>query len=174
MAKLLIVPGHQALGEGHWQTLWLGAMSDAHRVELSGWKRPNKGEWVEALDDAIADSAAPPILVGHALGCIAILHWAAEHQREIRGALLVAPLDAERAKVQDQCHSFIPIPRQTLAFPAIVVASSDDPFMRQERARSLAAEWGARFVALGACGQVNQASGHGPWPRGQALLAELR
>jgi predicted alpha/beta hydrolase family esterase len=174
MTKLLFVPGHQALGEGHWQTLWLGSMSEAHMVELSGWKHPNKGEWVEALDDAIADCPTPPILVGHALGCLAILHWAAEHQREIRGALLVAPIDVERAKVYDQCRSFAPIPRQTLAFPAIVVASSDDPCMRLERARSLAAGWGARFVSLGDRGQVDQASGHGPWPRGQALLAELR
>lgn len=174
MAKLLIVPGHQALGEGHWQTLWLGAMPDAHLVELSGWKHPNKSEWVEALDDAIADSEAPPILVGHALGCIAILHWATEHQREIRGALLVAPVDVERTKGQEQWRTFAPIPRHTLAFPAMVVASSDDPFMRLERARGLAAEWGARFVALGAGGHVDQASGHGPWPRGEALLAELR
>jgi predicted alpha/beta hydrolase family esterase len=174
MAKLLIVPGHQALGEGHWQTLWLGSMPDAQLVELSGWKHPNKGEWVEALDDAIADCAAPPILVGHALGCLAILHWAAEYEREIRGALLVAPVDVERAKGQEPWRSFAPIPRTTLSFPAVVVASSDDPGMRLERARSLAAEWGARFVGLGACGQVDQASGHGPWPRGQALLAELR
>jgi predicted alpha/beta hydrolase family esterase len=174
MAKLLIVPGHQALGEGHWQTLWLGSIPEAHLVELSGWKHPNKGEWVEALDDAIADCGEPPILVGHALGCLAFVHWAAEHEREIRGALLVAPYDVERRKLQEQWHSFMPIPRSTLAFPAIVVASSDDPNMRLDRARSLAAEWGARFVSLGACGSVDQASGHGPWPRGQSLLAELR
>jgi predicted alpha/beta hydrolase family esterase len=174
MAKLLLVPGHQALGEGHWQTLWLGAMPEAHLVELSGWKHPNKGEWVEALDDAIADCDTPPLLVGHAPGRVAIVHWAADHEREIRGALLVAPYDVERGKLQDQWHSFTPIPRQTLAFPAIVAASSEDPCMRLERARSLAAEWGARFVSLGPCGQVDQASGHGPWPRGQALLAELR
>lgn len=174
MAKLLIIPGHQALGEGHWQRLWLGSMAGAHLVELSGWKHPKKGEWVEAVDDAIADCRTPPLLVGHALGCLAIVHWAAVNEREIRGALLVAPFDAEQLEVREQWRSFTPVPRSTLAFPAIVAASSDDPGMQLERARSLAADWGARFVSLGACGSVDQASGHGPWPRGQALLAELR
>ena len=174
MASILIVPGYQNSGEGHWQSLWEGALPDLHRVEMPSWEHPVRGEWVEALDEAIAGCDEAPILVGHSLGCMAIVHWAAGRTREIRGALLAAPADAERLEGQERWPTFAPIPRHTLAFPAIVAASSDDPFMGLERARGLAMDWGARFVTLGACGHLNQASGHGPWPRGEALLAELR
>jgi predicted alpha/beta hydrolase family esterase len=71
-------------------------------------------------------------------------------------------------------RGFGPIPRRRLPFPAILAASSDDPFLAPARAQALATDWGARFVDLGPCGHLNPASGHGPWPRGEALLSEFR
>ena len=65
-------------------------------------------------------------------------------------------------------------PRRSLPFPAILAASSNDSFLSLERARALALDWGAQLVDLGPCGHLNQASGHGPWVRGEALLSELR
>jgi len=116
MAAILIVPGYQNSGPGHWQSLWEGSLREAKRVEMPNWDFPHKVDWVEALDEAIADGVAPPILA----------------------------------------------------------ASADDPHMDPSRARALAADWGARFVDLGPCGHLNLASGHGPWPRGEALLSEFR
>ena len=174
MTPILIVPGYENSGPGHWQSLWEEEMPGAHRVEMPSWDHPVLGEWVAALDDAIADCGAPPILVGHSLGCIAIVHWAAEHQREVHGALLAAPTDVERPDVLERLRTFAPIPRCTLPFPAMVAASSDDPFMDLERARGFAKDWEADLVELGPCGHLNRASGHGPWLRGEVLLAELR
>jgi predicted alpha/beta hydrolase family esterase len=174
MAPILIVPGYQNSGPGHWQSLWEASLGDATRVEMPNWDFPHKVDWVEALDDAIADCTEPPILVGHSLGCLAIVHWAGSHDREIRGALLAAPADVERPDGLELLRPFGPVPRYRLPFEAIVAASSDDPFLAPARARALAADWGARFVDLGPCGHLNQASGHGPWPRGEALLAEFR
>jgi len=174
MAAILIVPGYQNSGPGHWQSLWEGSLRDAQRVEMPNRDFPRKVDWVEALDEAIADCTAPPILVGHSLGCLAIAHWAANHDREIRGALLVAPSDAERPDAMAAIRAFAPMPRRRLPFETILAASSDDPFLGSARARGLAADWGARFVDLGPCGHVNLASGHGPWPRGEALLSEFR
>ena len=174
VSSILLVPGYQNSGEGHWQTLWEGSLGGARRAEMPSWEHPVRGAWIEALDEAIADCPTPPILVGHSLGCIAIVHWAALYERTIQGALLAAPTDVERADGLEQLRSFGPIPRRTLPFPAIVAASSNDPFIRPDRARALAAEWGAAFVDLGPCGHLNTASGHGPWLRGEALLSELR
>ena len=174
MLAILTVPGYQSSGPGHWQSLWEASLGDIARVEMPSWEHPVKAAWVEALDEAIAACATPPILVGHSLGCLAIIHWAEGHDREIRGALLAAPADVERPDTLALLRPFGAIPRLRLSFPAIVAASSDDPFMALDRARSLAADWGARFVDLGRCGHLNQVSGHGPWPHGEALLGELR
>ena len=70
-------------------------------------------------------------------------------------------------------RGFAPIPRGTLGFPAMLVASSTDPFLAMARAGQLAAAWGAQLVHAGPCGHLNTASGHGEWPFGEALLREL-
>ncbi|WP_243302485.1 RBBP9/YdeN family alpha/beta hydrolase [Geothrix oryzisoli] len=174
MAAILIVPGYQNSGPGHWQSLWEGSLREAKRVEMPNWDFPHKVDWVEALDEAIADCVTPPILVGHSLGCLAIAHWAGSHDREIQGALMAAPADPERPDAPPAIRGFAPIPRLRLPFETILAASADDPHMTLARARALAADWGARFVDLGPCGPLNLASGHGPWPRGEALLSEFR
>lgn len=174
MAAILIVPGYQNSGPGHWQSLWEGSLRDARRVEMPNWDFPHKVDWMEALDEAIAACTEPPLLVGHSLGCLAIVHWARDQDREIRGALLAAPTDVERPDALPILRGFAPIPRLHLPFQTILAASADDPFLALARAHALAADWGARLVDLGPCGHLNLASGHGPWPRGESLLADLR
>jgi predicted alpha/beta hydrolase family esterase len=39
-------------------------------------------------------------------------------------------------------RGFGPIPRRRLPFPAILAASSDDPFLAPARAQALATDWG--------------------------------
>ena len=63
--------------------------------------------------------------------------------------------------------------RASAFFPAIVVASRDDPFVAFERAAAFAADWGAEFADAGAAGHINTASGHSPWPEGRLLLERL-
>ena len=174
MQPILIVPGYQGSGSGHWQSLWEDEMSGVRRVEMPSWDQPVPRDWILALDEAIDACEEPPLLVGHSLGCIAIVQWTGFHDRRVHGALLAAPVDVERPDALDLLRPFAPILRRTLPFPSIVAASSDNPFMELVRAKGFAADWGARFVDLGPCGHLNQASGHGPWLRGEALLAELR
>ncbi len=174
---LFLVPGWQNSGPGHWQSLWETQLPDAHRVEMPNWEFPRRWEWVEALDDTLAQhlrfDGPPPVLVGHSLGCLAIAHWTATHERPIHGALLVAPADVERPEAPEVLRDFAPIPRAALPFPSHVVATADDPWLRPDRARAFASSWGARFSLLPRGGHLNAASGFGAWPRGEALLKEL-
>lgn len=174
---VFLVPGWKNSGPGHWQSLWESQLPDARRVEMPNWDFPRRAEWVEALDDALAlhlrFDGAPPVLVGHSAGCLAIVHWAATHERPIHGALLVAPADVEREGGPAELRDFAPVPRLRLPFPSHVVATEDDPYLAAERARSFAQSWGARFTLLPRGGHLNAASGFGPWPRGEALLKEL-
>ena len=40
-------------------------------------------------------------------------------------------------------------------------------------AREFAADWGSDFLPAGNAGHINAASGHGPWPEGLLMFAEL-
>ena len=66
------------------------------------------------------------------------------------------------------------LPHRRLGVPAVVVASSNDPWMRLTAASVWADRWGAQFECIGRAGHINVESGHGPWPQGLAVLERLR
>lgn len=171
---VLTVPGLGNSGPSHWQSLWEDSLPDTHRVELGMWSRPHRNAWVTKLDQSIRAARAPVVLVAHSLGCLAVAWWAALSPQPygwpVAGALLVAPADVDRVDVHPDIAAFKPSPRQLLPFPSILVASTDDPWIEINKARSLAAQWGSHFVDAGAQGHLNAASGIGWWAEGQELL----
>jgi len=171
---ILIVPGLGGSGPEHWQTHWERSYPRAHRVEQADWNRPVRADWLSRLAQALRN-APGAILVGHSLGCALIAHLAWRRpDLAIGGALLVAPADVDGDdRIPREVKDFAPMPLGRLPFPAIVVASTNDPYMGLDRARALAKTWATRFVNAGACGHINIAAGFGPWPAGEALLADL-
>ncbi|WP_438005133.1 alpha/beta hydrolase [Sorangium sp. So ce321] len=173
MASLLIVPGYTGSGPRHWQTLWEQKLALARRVEMPDWDHPDRGAWVEALDQAVDGSAEPPVLIAHSCGVSTVVHWAALGARSVRAALLVAPAYTGSPSYPRAALTFHPLPSARLPFPSIVVASSNDPYCTLERAEALARAWGSRFINMGPCGHINTDAGFGPWPEGERLLAAL-
>jgi uncharacterized protein len=170
---VLIVPGWGDSGPQHWQTLWERANPGFRRVVQRDWQYPIRTEWVEMLTREIRGAAQPAVVVAHSLGCIALAHCASGGALPVKGALLVAPPDVEDPDFPPVIEDFAPVPRARLPFPSVVVASRNDPFAAFERSRSLAEAWGSRFVDAGRSGHLNADAGFGPWPVGEALLAEL-
>jgi predicted alpha/beta hydrolase family esterase len=172
--NVLILPGWQGSGTGHWQTLWERAHGYT-RVEQHDWMRPLRGDWIARLEDVLLACTAPAVLVGHSLGCIHVAAWAA-HSRNthlVKAALLVAPPDVERDDLRTQLPSWAPIAMNPLPFPAVVYASSNDPFCASVRARQFAQAWGACFVDAGPAGHLNAESGLGDWPKAHEQLLHL-
>lgn len=172
---ILLLPGWQNSGPEHWQSHWQRLYGD-QRVEQHDWLRPLRGDWTARLQDAVLAADAPVLLVAHSLGCVLAAWWAAHSPlaaTRVQGALLVAPGDVERADVAPQLAGWAPLARQKLPFAATLVASSNDPYCRLERAQQLAQDWGAGWVNAGACGHINADSGLGAWPEGRALLQAL-
>ena len=174
---VLLLPGWQNSGPLHWQSLW----EQAHgylRVEQHDWQRPLRGDWIARLEEvllSVASRVQPAVLAAHSLGCNTVAAWAAHSRNRhlVKGALLAAPADVERADVREQLPNRGPIPMQTLPFACLVFHSSSDPFCAQERSLAIAQAWGARSVDCGACGHINSESGLGDWPVGHAALLEL-
>jgi hypothetical protein len=175
--RVLILPGWQDSGPGHWQSRW-EAQHGFERVQQADWMWPRRGDWMARLDEVLlADTPAqrPVALVAHSLGCHLVARWAAhtQHPGRVAGALLVAPPDLERPDLPPQVQTWAPVLRQPLPFAATLVFSDDDPFGAADRSQRLAADWGALAVPLQGAGHINADSGLGDWPAGLALLADL-
>ncbi len=175
---VLILPGWQDSGPGHWQTNW-EARHGYLRVQQHDWMRPLRGDWIARLEEVLLarqdQGRASAVLAAHSLGCMLVAAWAA-HSRNthlVQGALLVAPPDTERDDVRQMLPSWAPVPAQSLPFAAVVFASTDDPFCAFDRANLFARRWGATLIEAGARGHLNADSGLGQWPQGQQALQQL-
>jgi len=176
---VLLLPGWQNSGAAHWQSLWEAAHGDL-RVEQHDWMHPLRGDWVARLEEVLLQHAdrrrAPVLLAAHSLGCLLVAAWAAHsrHAHLVAGALLVAPGDPASAPVQGVLHSWMPVVRERLPFPSILVGSRDDPYCSFARAQEFAQSWGSRFIDYGHRGHINADSALADWPEGRRWLDSLR
>ena len=173
--RILLLPGWQDSGAGHWQTLWEQAHGH-QRVQQADWLWPRRGDWMMQLEEALLADERPALLVAHSLGCHLVAAWAAhsQHTRRVRAALLVAPPDMARTDMPPKVQAWAPILRRRLPFASTAVLSADDPFSTLARSRQLAVDWGSQTVTLGSAGHINADSGLGDWPGGLALLQDLQ
>jgi predicted alpha/beta hydrolase family esterase len=173
-SNILLLPGWQNSGPGHWQSRWEALHGDL-RVEQHDWMQPLRGDWISRLEDVLLAQTGPSILVAHSLGCILTAAWASVSRNThlVQGALLVAPGDPEREELRPVLKSWSPVVMQKLPFKARLLGSQNDPYSSFARAKEFAAAWGAEFVDYGARGHINAESGLGDWPEGRAMVMAL-
>lgn len=170
---VLTLPGLSGSGPQHWQTRW-EKLHGFQRVEQADWEHPQLTVWLECLTQVLSTYRQPVLLAAHSLGAVLVAHAAAHLRAQIAGALLVAPADVDDpACTPEITRSFAPLPRTPLGFPAVVVASSNDPYVTLTRAQHLASAWQAQFVDAGAIGHINAESGLDDWPIGYRILETI-
>jgi hypothetical protein len=173
-ADILIVPGYKNSGPDHWQSRWQTKLSTARRVEQDSWEKPVLEEWVPRIASAVNDAKKPPVIVAHSLGAAATIQAIPEFRNKVAGALLVAPPDVANPKIRPRhLMTFGPYPTDPLPFPAIVIASTNDPYCSHRVADEIAASWGALFMDAGEAGHIDGESGFGPWPEGLMVFAKF-
>jgi len=171
---VLILPGYADSGPDHWQSHWERSDPAFRRVIQDDWLLPKLADWVRRLEEEVAACATPPVLVAHSLACSLVAHWATRPGACAAGAFLVAPADVDSAAhTADEVRNFSPVPLVRLAFPTIVVTSTNDPFVTPARAAAFARAWGSRLVTIERAGHLNADAGFGPWPEGRRLLDEV-
>jgi uncharacterized protein len=170
-ADILMIPGLSNSGRDHWQSRWQDKLSTARRIVQRDWENPSRVEWAETIEREIERCAKPVICVTHSLGGVAFLFAAPRVADAIAGAFIVAPPSEEKLRELNLDPGFTPIPREVLPFPAIFVASRNDPYASFDQSQKLARDLGAEFVDAGESGHINVDSGHGPWPEGSIRFA---
>ena len=65
LAPVLILPGWQNSGPGHWQSRWELAHG-YQRVEQHDWLRPLRGDWIARLEEVLATRIATELRNGRA------------------------------------------------------------------------------------------------------------
>ena len=152
---LVTIPGWQGSGLRHWQTCWEKGYPFSLRVEQQDWQRPDRETWAHAMDNTLRQLPGKAMLVAHSLGCLTVVHWAAQasmrEQALIKGALLVAPpdLDNDHTRSVMPASGFLPLPQHCQPFPTHVVASSNDTYCSLAVAQSMAVAWGRHLPISG-------------------------
>jgi predicted alpha/beta hydrolase family esterase len=168
MTTTLIVPGLKSSGPTHWQSWFEQRIPGSLRVIQRDWNDTHLPDWSSRVRRDIARTPGQLFIVAHSFGVLAAVQAASDHAHRISGALLVAPADPDTFGVSEF------LPQTRLGFPAVVVGSTNDPWMTLASAAHWADLWGADFVNLGEAGHINTESGFGPWPEGLSLLERLR
>lgn len=168
MATTLIVPGLHGSGPDHWQTWLETRLADARRVDQRDWSRADLAEWAGRARREITQTRGRIFIVAHSFGALAAAQAASDHEHRIAGALFVAPADPDIFGAASY------LPHQPFAFPAVLVASENDTWMRLDKAALWARRWGAEFINAGRAGHINSESGFGAWPEGLDIFQRLR
>lgn len=172
-STILIIPGLGNSGPQHWQSLWENEFNFT-RVEQKEWDTPVCADWIENINNEVnRHDPENVILVGHSLACTTIAYWAQKFNVKIKGALLVGPSDTEADTYPPGTNGFKPVPLIKLPFKSIVVASTNDYYVRFERAKLFADGWKSELINIGDAGHINVASGFGEWNKGLAMLKQL-
>ncbi|MDQ6702662.1 MAG: alpha/beta hydrolase [Pseudomonadota bacterium] len=176
-ASILVIPGLGGSGPGHWQSRWNAKLPTARRVDQADWEKPGLAAWRDRIVEEVERAARPVVLVAHSLGVLAAVHAApflatGQGSGKVKGAFLVAPPTVEVLSGLDALDpAFLTLPRQPLPFPALVIASRNDPFASFAESEALAKMLGAELIDAGFSGHINSESGHGPWPEGLMRFA---
>lgn len=177
---VVLVPGLRDETPGHWQTLLAARWPKAQSVPALGRRNADLGARIRAIEDTVARSAEPVVVVAHSAGVIATVHWAARTQLKIAGALLVTPPTFEHELPPEypglatlSAAGWLPVPRKRLPFRTLVAASRNDDLGVFDKVWELATCWGAELVDLGKVGHLNPASGYGEWRDADVLIGKL-
>jgi predicted alpha/beta hydrolase family esterase len=175
--QYIIVPGWNGSDAAHWQSVWeSGWLAGATRIAPASWTHPDRDDWTAAIERSVKDADDDVLIVAHSLGCFAVAHWlTGTPNARVRGVFLVAPPD-QRAETfpADLLATFVDPAPVPIGLPAVLIASTDDPYCSVEAAARMTAEWQIPLITTGRDGHLNSDSDLGDWPDGQNLLTAFR
>ena len=165
--KTLLLHGWGGSDAPHWQA-WLAGELAKHYGTVSfpliqHPHFPHLNRWKKEVKAHLADFR-PDTVICHSLANTLWFHLCDEGEITPVEKLILAPprLDCEIETIK----SFFPVeaPKNLFAKSAIMVVSTDDPYMPLDKAWALQETLGIPMKVIENAGHINADSGYGDWP----------
>lgn len=166
--KILILHGWGGSDYPHWQSWLAGELAKDYGQVcfplLDNPHFPTKKRWVEQVKEILCEFK-PDVVICHSMANSLWFHLCEEGEiAEVQRLLMVAPprLDLKL----DTIKTFfpVPIPKNLFAKEAMMVTSTDDPYMTQDEALSLQQALEVQMKVIENAGHINADSDYGEWP----------
>ena len=151
-STVLFVPGLRDYVPDHWQTLLAAELPSSRTVPPLTENKLSCAARVAALEAELAKIEGPVVLAAHSAGVLIVAHWARQHSRPIKAALLATPADIETplpagypTLEELTAGGWLPMPRVRLPFASLVVASDTDSARQPRPRRRAGARLGRRL-----------------------------
>ncbi len=166
--KVLLLHGWGGSDFPHWQS-WLAAeLAKSYGTVafplLAHPHFPSKNRWMQQVR-ALLEDFRPDVVACHSLANTLWFHLCDEGTiAPVKKLFLVAP---PRLTCDiDTLKTFFPVspPKTLCADEAMLITSTDDPYMTQDEARALQQALGIPMKVLENAGHINAEGGYGAWP----------
>ncbi|WP_297441633.1 alpha/beta hydrolase [Sulfurimonas sp.] len=173
--KVLLLHGWGGSDFPHWQSWLAGELAQDYGcvnfLKFSNFDEPKLDVWMQELTSALNDFA-PDIVICHSLANTLWFHLCQTQQlNAVKKLYLVAPPSLE-CKVSELSEFFpIQAPKDLNAVKAMLIVSTNDPYMSIEEAEILQKELNIEMKIVQNAGHINAESGYGKW---EWILKELK
>lgn len=165
--KVLLLHGWGGSDYPHWQSWLAGEIAKDYGyvrfLKFSNFDEPKLDVWKSELN-ATLEEFKPDVVVCHSLANTLWFHLCnAQKLREIQKLYLVAP-PSMNCDLQE-LKEFFPLqtPTELYAKEAMLVTSTNDPYMNETQAKALQNELNVPMKILLNAGHINSDSGYGKW-----------
>lgn len=165
--KVLILHGWEGSDAPHWQSYLATELAKDYGkvsfLKFSNFNHPNINIWMNELRDELVEFD-PNIVVCHSLACTLWFHLCNNYDiPTIKKIFLVAP-PSNNSKIEE-LNDFFPVssPKNLNAKNALLVTSTNDPYLNKQEARELQESLNIDMKVLENAGHINSDSGFGEW-----------
>ena len=166
--KVLLLHGWGGSDYPHWQSWLAGEIAKEYGVvnflQFSDFDAPKLDVWKKELLQELEDFQ-PDIVITHSLANTLWFHLCNENiLQEIQKLYLVAP--PSNSCSIEELEEFFPLtlPKKLFAKEAMLITSTDDPYMTSDEAKTMQTTLGIPMKVLENAGHINSDSGFGEWP----------
>lgn len=173
--KILLLHGWGGSNFPHWQSWLAGELAKEYGkvsfLQFSNFDFPDVLEWKKELRSELS-IFQPDIVICHSLATTLWFHLCHESQELLTEHLYLVAPPSLYCDV-DEIKDFFPIeaPSNLCATNAMLICSTNDPYMSETQANNLQKVLNIEMKMLKNAGHINTESGYGAWPW---MLEEIR
>ena len=165
--KVLLLHGWSGSDNPHWQAWLAGELAKEYGyvnfLHFSDVDEPKLDVWMSELNAALV-SFKPDVVVCHSLANTLWFHYCHTNPTLLVEKLYLVAPPSLHCKVEE-LQEFFPLatPQKLYAKSAMLISSTDDPYMSQEEVSSLQLQLNIPMKTLQNAGHINAESGYGKW-----------